>query len=91
MSILIKSVEILDLNSPFHGAIKNVLIKNGIIEAISDEILEAEELIEGKGMVLSVGFMDMRASFRDPGFEFKEDIATGSLGAAYGGFTEVAL
>ena len=91
MRIVINSVEILDLHSPFHGAIKSVLIKDGIIDAISDERLEGEEIIDGKGMVLSVGFMDMRASFRDPGFEFKEDIATGSLGAAYGGFTEVAL
>jgi dihydroorotase len=91
MSILIKSVEILDPSSPHHGAVKNVLIKNGMITAISDQVLSAEQVIDAQGMVLSVGFMDMRASFRDPGFEFKEDIATGSLGAAYGGFTEVAL
>lgn len=91
MSILIKSVEILDPSSPHHGAVKNVLIKNGMITAISDQELKAEQVIDAQGMVLSVGFMDMRASFRDPGFEFKEDIATGSLGAAYGGFTEVAL
>lgn len=91
MSILIKSVEILDPSSPHHGAVKNVLITNGMITAISDQVLNAEQVIDAQGMVLSVGFMDMRASFRDPGFEFKEDIATGSLGAAYGGFTEVAL
>lgn len=91
MSILIKSVEILDPSSPHHGAVKNVLITNGMITAISDQELSAEQVIDAQGMVLSVGFMDMRASFRDPGFEFKEDIATGSLGAAYGGFTEVAL
>lgn len=91
MSILIKSVEILDPSSPHHGAVKNVLITNGMITAISDQVLSAEQVIDAQGMVLSVGFMDMRASFRDPGFEFKEDIATGSLGAAYGGFTEVAL
>jgi dihydroorotase len=91
MSILIKSVEILDPSSPNHGAVKNVLITNGMITAISDQELNAEQVIDAQGMVLSVGFMDMRASFRDPGFEFKEDIATGSLGAAYGGFTEVAL
>jgi len=91
MSILIKSVEILDPSSPHHGAVKNVLITNGMITSISDQELSAEQVIDAQGMVLSVGFMDMRASFRDPGFEFKEDIATGSLGAAYGGFTEVAL
>jgi dihydroorotase len=91
MKILIKSAEILDHSSPYHGQVKNVLVENGLIHSISDQLHDADEVIEAGGMHLSVGFMDMRASFRDPGFEFKEDIATGSLGAAYGGFTEVAL
>ena len=71
MSILIKSVEILDPSSPHHGAVKNVLITNGMITSISDQELSAEQVIDAQGMVLSVGFMDMRASFRDPGFEFE--------------------
>lgn len=91
MRILIKSAEILDASSPYNGTIKNVLIENGLIVSISEQDESTDEVIDATGMILSVGFMDMRASFRDPGFEFKEDIATGSLGAAYGGFTEVAL
>jgi dihydroorotase len=91
MNILIKSAEILCETSPFNGLIKNILIENGIIKSISDQLFEADEIIDAKGMTLTVGFMDMRASFRDPGFEFKEDITTGCLGATYGGFTEVAI
>lgn len=68
MRILIKSAEILDASSPYNGTVKNVLIENGLIVSISEQDESADEVIDATGMILSVGFMDMRASFRDPGF-----------------------
>ena len=41
------------------------------------------------GKVVCPGFIDMHVHFRDPGFEYKEDIFTGTQAAAAGGFTSV--
>ncbi|HQE70258.1 MAG TPA: dihydroorotase, partial [Atopobiaceae bacterium] len=47
-------------------------------------------VIDGTGKYLLPGLVDMHVHFRDPGFEYKETIATGSRAAAHGGFTDVA-
>jgi len=46
-------------------------------------------LVEGKGMFLGPGLVDLHVHFREPGEEHKEDIDTGSRSAAAGGFTAV--
>lgn len=48
-------------------------------------------IIEGKGHCVSIGWFDMKANFRDPGHEQKEDIFSGMKAAAAGGFTGVAI
>lgn len=50
---------------------------------------EADEIIDAKGMVVAPGLVDVHVHFRDPGLTYKEDIETGSLAAAAGGFTTV--
>ena len=45
------------------------------------------EVIEGYGKILSPGFVDPHAHFRDPGGEWNEDIASGAKAGAAGGFT----
>jgi dihydroorotase len=45
---------------------------------------------DGGGLYLAPGFVDIHVHFREPGFEYKETIATGSRAAAAGGFTSVA-
>ena len=91
MEILLQSVEICDKRSSFHGQKKNILIKDGIIVRIDDESFEAEKIIKCEGLLLSIGWFDLRSSFGDPGLEFKEDLTTGRQVAASGGFTEVAV
>ena len=91
MNILLKEVTILDPKSTHHNKIVNVHIKDGIISSIDNKEHKADQVIEGKGMWLSKGWIDMRANFNDPGLECKEDIASGCKAAAHGGFTQVAV
>ena len=46
-------------------------------------------VLHAKGMVVCPGFIDLHSHLREPGFEEKETIATGTLAAARGGFTTV--
>ncbi len=92
MSTLIKSAKIVDPGSKNHLQKKNILIdENGIIKKISSESAKAKTVIEGSDLHVSIGWFDMKANFNDPGLEQKEDLNTGRLAAAAGGFTEVAL
>ncbi len=92
MSTLIKSVLILDHHSPNHLKKRNILIsENGIIKSITTDTPNARRTIEGKNLQVTIGWMDMRANFCDPGNEHKEDQWSGRQTAAKGGFTGVAL
>lgn len=75
---------------------KHVLVENGKIAAIRDDAAEGapdtggHELIDAAGKLLSAGFIDMHVHLREPGFEYKETIATGTRSAARGGYTTIA-
>jgi dihydroorotase len=93
MKILIRSARIIDPSSSFHRKSKDILIEDGIISKIATEI-EVDEnvkVIEGKNLHVSSGWVDLRANFCEPGHEYKEDIKSGLMAAAYGGFTGVAI
>lgn len=89
--VLIKSVKISNTNSPHHGKVVDVLIANGEIKKIGKVTEEAKQVIDGKGKILSKGWVDMRSWFADPGFEHKEDLESGKMAAMEGGFTQVAV
>jgi dihydroorotase len=92
MKVLIKQARIISSSSPFNGKIKDILVTDGIIKAISDSINEkAHQIIEHKDMSVSIGWMDIFANFADPGYEYKETLETGAKAAAAGGFTDVML
>ena len=65
-----------------------VYIDNGKFAEAFDESA-ADEVIDVKGGTLLPGLVDMHVHFREPGYEYKETIATGSAAAARGGFTSV--
>jgi len=92
MNILISQVNILDSFSPHHEKVKDVWIENGIIKKIADTDsihVKADQTFAGKGMHLSIGWFDIHVNFREPGFEYKEDLLSGCKAAASGGFTGV--
>lgn len=90
--MLIKSALIVDSRSPHNGTVKDILIVDGYIQTISDNITSPhDEVIDAKGKCISAGWFDMKVNFRDPGEEHKEDLLTGCEAAAAGGFTGVAL
>ncbi len=65
----------------------NILIENDKIVKITDEILEADKIIDAKNMLVMPGLIDMHVHFRDPGYEYKDDINSGSECAVAGGVT----
>ena len=69
----------------------SVGVDGGRISAIlpPDTSLPADSVVDGTGKYLLPGLIDLHVHFRDPGFEYKEDILSGSKCAAAGGVTSV--
>ncbi|HLZ17582.1 MAG TPA: dihydroorotase [Cyclobacteriaceae bacterium] len=91
MKILIQSARIVNTVSPFHLKKKNVLIANGRIAEIGDKNFQADKVIDGEGMYLSAGWLDLGAFVGDPGLEQREDLTSLARAAAAGGFTGIAV
>lgn len=89
MKILLKQVLIADPNSNYNGLVKNILIANGKVAEIGDEISEADKVVELEDAVISPGWVDIFSHFCDPGFEHRETIESGAAAAATGGYTRV--
>lgn len=93
MQILLRDTKIIDPNSKHNGKVVDVLISDGKIESIGKDLdsTNVNEVIEGDDLCVSTGWVDMYATFGDPGREHKEDIESGLNAAAQGGFTKVAI
>ena len=73
------------------GGVMDVLIEDGKVVSIGSTILDQDaEVIDARGLVVCAGLIDMHVHLREPGFEYKETIETGTAAAAKGGFTAVA-
>lgn len=92
MKVLIKRAKILSPSSPFHGKLLDILIEDGIISAIEDNLeIRADKIIGLDDLFISSGWVDCFANFCDPGQEFKETLETGANAAAAGGYTQVMV
>jgi dihydroorotase len=91
MEILLRQVKLIDPSSPFHQQTTDILIENGTIKTIGQNISSNGQLIEIKGLHVSTGWLDVFSNFCDPGFEYKETLETGSNAAAAGGYTDVMI
>lgn len=69
--------------------VSDLWIEDGKVSFIGHKEDEADEIIDASGKWVVPGLIDLHVHFRAPGFEHKEDIASGARAAAKGGFTTV--
>ncbi|MCC6796706.1 MAG: dihydroorotase [Candidatus Hydrogenedentes bacterium] len=87
MSLVIKNGHLIEPTAKF-SAPTDILIEGKFVKQIGKN-LSGDEVIDAKGCVVCPGLVDIHVHFREPGFESKETIASGSRSAARGGFTSV--
>jgi dihydroorotase len=91
MSLLITGGRVID---PANGvdAVQDVLIADGKIEKVGKGLAAppAAEVVDATGKVVCPGFIDVHVHLREPGYEYKETVRTGTRAAAAGGYTAVA-
>ncbi|MBM7698395.1 dihydroorotase [Kurthia huakuii] len=89
MSKLITNIQLVDEAGKLSAG--EILIDNdgNIAEVAATVTQTADETIDGKGCIASPGFVDVHVHLREPGFEHKETIETGTASAAKGGFTTI--
>ncbi len=91
-AILVQGARIIDPSQSLDSE-GDILIQNGLITEVrlypDGETPEQFQVIDGRGMVACPGFIDPHCHLREPGFEYKETIATGTQAAARGGFTSI--
>lgn len=89
MRLLIKNGRIIDPANSV-DTIADILIADGKIIDIQPEIKDKDaEIIDATDKIVCPGLIDIHVHLREPGFEYKEDIATGTRAAAAGGFTTI--
>ncbi|MBF0107239.1 MAG: dihydroorotase [Deltaproteobacteria bacterium] len=88
---LIKNGRLIDPSQGIDGAFDLLISGDKIAQVAPQGRTSAAdaEIIDAKGMVVSPGFIDMHTHLREPGFEYKETIASGTAAAVSGGFTSV--
>lgn len=89
MKILIKNGRLID---PYNNIDEqmDVLIKDGKVYKIKKNISEdSDKIIDAKNMWVAPGFIDLHVHLREPGYEHKETIETGTKSAVMGGFTTI--
>ena len=89
MNILIRSGRLID---PAQGRdeVCDLYIADGRVAAIGHGLAQqAQQVIDAAGLVVCPGLVDMHVHLREPGFEYKEDIDSGTRAAAAGGVTSV--
>ncbi|MEG0762526.1 MAG: dihydroorotase [Oscillospiraceae bacterium] len=84
--MLIKNARLVDANGEMYG---DICIENGTISSIGKELFGEGPVIDANGRTVLPAFIDLHCHFRTPGYEYKEDIMSGSRSAAAGGYTFV--
>ena len=73
------------------GGVMDILVEDGRLAVIGSDLRAPDaKVLDARGLTVCAGLVDMHVHLREPGFEYKEDIASGTEAAARGGFTSVA-
>lgn len=90
MKLAILNGQVIDPSQNLEGAY-TILIEEGLIKEVtpSKKLDDHYQIIDAKGAVVTPGFVDLHTHLREPGFEYREDIESGSRAAAAGGFTTI--
>ncbi|EHJ57114.1 dihydroorotase [Streptococcus urinalis FB127-CNA-2] len=89
--LLIKNGRVIDPKTNY-DQVCDILVNNDRIIKIAETIEEqTSEVIDANGLIVAPGLIDVHVHFREPGQTHKEDIHTGALAAAAGGFTSVVM
>jgi len=90
VKILIKNGRVIDPLTNIDDTL-DILIQDGRIVEVKAKIDTSEaQTIDASRLVVTPGLIDMHVHLREPGFEYKETIASGAKAAARGGFTSIA-
>jgi dihydroorotase len=91
VSLLIQNGRVVDPANSL-DAVQDVLITGGRIERVGPALTAGPDtrVLDATGKIVCPGFIDIHVHLREPGYEYKETVATGSRAAAAGGFTAVA-
>lgn len=89
MTLLIQGGHVIDPGRV--NGVADVLINNGTIAAVGPNLAvpAGATVIPAAGRLVVPGFVDLHVHFREPGFEYKETIQSGTDAAVAGGFTSV--
>lgn len=89
MKLCIKNGTVINPNTNFEAK-TDLWVEDGKVIHIGEQTAwQADETIDATGKWVVPGLIDLHVHFRAPGFEHKEDIASGAAAAAKGGFTTV--
>jgi len=90
MKKLLKGARVVDPAQNLDAFMDILIVDDRIAEIRPNLDISDATIIDLSGMTVTPGLIDMHVHFRDPGYEYKEDIESGSMSAAAGGFTAVA-
>jgi dihydroorotase len=81
------------LATPDGLTLGELLVQNGVIADFGANLgtPDGAEILEAEGAILSPGLVDLRASLGEPGYEYRETIASAAKAAAAGGITAIAV
>lgn len=89
MALLLKNARFVDPAVDLDRVCDMVIRDGSIVEIGEDLSIPKGEKLDLSGQVVIPGMVDLHVHLREPGQEYKEDIASGSRAAAKGGFTDV--